>query len=960
MLIDLDEVATGVLVNAIALVGRRLSKTVEGWRGRGRMELYDIRWFETYRLTKRIPNLPQIESASAERLANILQRDEIHAALQELLAVRLTDAPDTDAKLARDVLCRTLAIADYDITAPIAGALADYYDNQIRAVVANLKADDSKLLAQIRLEAFAARLVSIVGAIERHAAALAARPGERDAAQFLVSYRTQVIDHHGNLEPPDFDQRRRVPIHEIYVPAIVTPELSSFSHSPPSRDVWQRSIPAPLDVLQLTGMLDRLVLLGDPGGGKTTAANVLMHYFASNEASLIPFLVTLRHYAAEDPPEYSIVGHIEDTLNVFYQSPPPRGMIDLLLLSGRAVVIFDGLDELLDTSRRADVTTRVERFCTEYPLAPVLVTSRVIGYEQARLDPRIFTTYMLRGFADTQVAEYTRKWFAYDSDSRPDDAEAFLIESAGISDLRSNPLMLALLCILYRGDGSLPRNRAEVYEQCASLMFRKWDARRKIHQELQAGHLIEPALRHLAWWLFTRSTVETAVTERDLVNETSSFLHGRGFESEDDARRAAREFVEFCRSRMWVFTDVGTTAAGEKLYAFTHRTFLEYFAAAQIAYNSDTAEQLAFHLSADARNRGLSVVGELAMQIKDHTSNNGGQRIYATMMAESTEQSTQVCCDILRFLVLCLRSVDPTPQRVRELTQMLVGQAISDAEPKGAWRDAMREMILGCGSYREIVADEVAAVVAKTIQGGDETSARRGLLLAASLPDGAAPAGQRIATRWESDADRILSSHAAALIAAAHRDRYLRRAALEQGFVSTKQALAMPGGLNGLFEKHFGLFPDSARWQPYIDSALHDLLTAWPLPSDSTSIEDLATIGDYLRDNQKLPWVCHPSVSLLMTVQEARISGTAAVSSSLSESAYLGAIAVMAIVAESREMGYRWVRFEFGPLSEFYPYLAQRHNPIPHRALPELLVPDGFKELFRSWANARLDLTQSD
>src|ERR1700728_370041 len=196
MLIDLDEVATGVLVNAIALVGRRLSKTVEGWRGRGRMELYDIRWFETYRLTKRIPNLPQIESASAERLANILQRDEIHAALQELLAVRLTDAPDTDAKLARDVLCRTLAIADYDITAPIAGALADYYDNQIRAVVANLKADDSKLLAQIRLEAFAARLVSIVGAIERHAAALAARPGERDAAPFLVSYRPPVINPH--------------------------------------------------------------------------------------------------------------------------------------------------------------------------------------------------------------------------------------------------------------------------------------------------------------------------------------------------------------------------------------------------------------------------------------------------------------------------------------------------------------------------------------------------------------------------------------------------------------------------------------------------------------------------------------------------------------------------------------------------------------------------------------------
>ena len=67
---------------------------------------------------------------------------------------------------------------------------------------------------------------------------------------------------------------------------------------------------------------------------------------------------------------------------------------------GRGVVIFDGLDELLDTSRRADVTARVERFCAEYPLAAVLVTSRQIGYDEARLDDRQFTTYRLGGFTD--------------------------------------------------------------------------------------------------------------------------------------------------------------------------------------------------------------------------------------------------------------------------------------------------------------------------------------------------------------------------------------------------------------------------------------------------------------------------------------------------------------------------------------------------------------------------------
>ena len=133
---------------------------------------------------------------------------------------------------------------------------------------------------------------------------------------------------------------------------------------------------------ELADRLDRSVLLGDPGGGKTTAANVLMHHFALVTDGRVPFLVTLRDYAAAAPLERSVTGHIEHTLETFYQCPAPPGLVDLLLLTGRAVVIFDGLDELLDTSRRLDVTTRVERFCAEYPLAQMLVTSRLVGFSE--------------------------------------------------------------------------------------------------------------------------------------------------------------------------------------------------------------------------------------------------------------------------------------------------------------------------------------------------------------------------------------------------------------------------------------------------------------------------------------------------------------------------------------------------------------------------------------------------
>ena len=84
--------------------------------------------------------------------------------------------------------------------------------------------------------------------------------------------------------------------------------------------------------------------------------------------------------------------------------------IEYLLLSGQAFVIFDGLDELVDATRRREVAERVELFSSRYPLATILVTSRRVGYEQAGLDPLVFSQFGLGGFDDEDVDSYVRKW----------------------------------------------------------------------------------------------------------------------------------------------------------------------------------------------------------------------------------------------------------------------------------------------------------------------------------------------------------------------------------------------------------------------------------------------------------------------------------------------------------------------------------------------------------------------
>ena len=378
-----------------------------------------------------------------------------------------------------------------------------------------------------------------------------------------------------------------------------------------------------------------------------------MHTHATDSGSYIPFVVTLRDFAAEDPPSRSVIGYIEHRLETFYSCPSPPGLIERTLLNGDAVVIFDGLDELIDAGRRADVAAVIERFSTEFPLAAVMVTSRLVGYNQARLDETQFTCYRLTGFNPALIADYVRKWFSQEQgithEEKEHSIEDFLTTTRMVADLCTNPLMLSLMCILYRGEGSIPLNRPEIYEQCASLMFRRWDARRRIHTDLQARAMIEPAIQHLAFWLFTKKAADPILTEQDLISQTTDFLLGRGMEHRQEATAAARELVNFCRGRAWVFSDAGVAARGEALYAFTHRTFMEYFAAAHLASTFDSPAQLARKLAPHIARNEWDVVAQLAIQIKNHTAARGAERIYTALLA-NRRQSQQGRENTLAFL----------------------------------------------------------------------------------------------------------------------------------------------------------------------------------------------------------------------------------------------------------------------------------------------------------------------
>jgi hypothetical protein len=543
---------------------------------------------------------------------------------------------------------------------------------------------------------------------------------EPTAAQYLqweALYRNQVLTRLGTITPPTFDATQRVPIENIYVEP-------SFGLPPALRHVSSR---------RLAETLNRTVVLGDPGAGKSTFAQKLAFDLARDQVrlpggALTPLVVTLKDYGAEKQrSQISLLQWIEAVVNSDYNAPAPTGAVSYLLDAGRAIVIFDGLDELLDTSYRRQVTADIETFAARYVASPVLVTSRRIGYEQAPLDTRRFEIAYLNELDNDQIAQYARLWFGLRAELTPNEqvrmATDFVRDSEGAaSDLRRNALMLALLCNIYRGGGYIPRSRPQVYEKCAVMLFERWDRGRRIVVPLEFERHLRPAMQHLAYWIYSSPDLRGGVSERRLVRTATEFLHERRFDDEDHARQEAQRFVEFCRGRAWVFTDTGTKPDGERLYQFTHRTFLEFFAAEHLVRTHRTPEELVSVLSPRIRDGEWDVVAQLAFQLQDDNIDGAADELIAAVLSDSDGAPTDTVLSFaarsLSFLVPRRRTCRNVADAVaRRACEWLAAGAERTAESSSSPAESYRAII---NSDRENFEPVAAALVERAMAYYDE------------------------------------------------------------------------------------------------------------------------------------------------------------------------------------------------------------------------------------------------
>ena len=346
----------------------------------------------------------------------------------------------------------------------------------------------------------------------------------------------------------------------------------------------------------------RLVILGDPGSGKSTLLQYLLLDWAERAApdptnEPLPLLIELREYARlrHEGKVEGFLDYLHDGASVRWHFD--RAQLDAWLKNNPSRVLFDGLDEVFDPALRKEVSTAIHRFADEYPPARIIVTSRIIGYQHQTWGDEDFRHFMLQELDEDQIADFLIRWHraAYEDSSRGETKRALLEDaikhSSAIAQLAGNPLLLTMMAILNRTQ-DLPRDRAELYEQCARLLLHQWkvDVAFAPDPELSKASLDYKDKRGLLLHVARAMQSSERGLAGNLINEdTLERTLASGLKGVPNLRpeRAARALIEQLRGRNFMLCSTGGSS-----YAFVHRTFLEYFCAVEIRERFQTEQSL--------------------------------------------------------------------------------------------------------------------------------------------------------------------------------------------------------------------------------------------------------------------------------------------------------------------------------------------------------------------------------
>lgn len=384
----------------------------------------------------------------------------------------------------------------------------------------------------------------------------------------------------------------------------------------------------------------QVVLLGDPGGGKSTHTKKLcceIAELASKNFFYMPLFIQLRTFAAHrqksDVSLFDYIAKVASEICPDTTGDVVRGFLNYNLGVGRAVIVFDGLDEVLSDPARHQLSREILNFARRYPLCRFIVTSRFVGYDVAPLDT--FQHVAVGPLDEEGIARLYKNVCCHTigmdmaaADNKFD--RFFLTAREKARELISNPLLLTLIIIVENKKREIPDNRADLYSICAELLFDRWDRFRDINPDLPERYRLYDLLMFLSFQLYENAEYGGRVSKEELLRLTKSFFIQDYIDSrESKASEAATKFVEHLTGRAWILHEVG-----EKIFEFTHRTFMEFFYARYLAMKNELTEDLFGSLRQDISKGQKTVPAHLAFQMRAKDNRAVSIRITNSLISE--------------------------------------------------------------------------------------------------------------------------------------------------------------------------------------------------------------------------------------------------------------------------------------------------------------------------------------
>jgi hypothetical protein len=328
----------------------------------------------------------------------------------------------------------------------------------------------------------------------------------------------------------------------------------------------------PLTPEEALAKFRRIVVLGDPGAGKTTMLRYLALQAARGQLhgkACLPVLVELRRFVRMDVPD--LLGYVDRAWADRYGASNAATLVDLVLTSGEGVLLLDGLDEVLGGESRdaADriyqkVIQEIDRLAARYPNARIAVTCRRAGW---RGQLPAFSTLEVLDFDDEQIKQFITHWFESDP-LRADGLTRALARSNRIHKLSSNPLLLSLIAIVYESDLELPERRSELYKRTISVLLTEWDAHRDIRRFARFTSDRKRDLLEEVAWNFHRQGL-AYFPKGELLSMIAEFLPTIAVDSAEAPHILAEITEQYGLLK----------EQAHEVYGFVHLTLQEYFAA---------------------------------------------------------------------------------------------------------------------------------------------------------------------------------------------------------------------------------------------------------------------------------------------------------------------------------------------------------------------------------------------